>query len=224
MPMQFQDFDAPYLDRLRSGDRSTQAHFVAYFGELVRLKLRKRLRSFAAIEDVQQETFARVLHVLAEKGIHQPERLGAFVNSVCNNVLHEHQRSAYRETPVEEGVVDGIPDPAIGVIDAIATRQTQQVVRQILDELSERDRSLIKALFLEERDKDEVCREFGVDRGYLRVLLHRAKQCFKLHYLQRSQNSPGQASSSRTRSIPARQRMYHREALRLAAVQVSQRN
>ena len=161
MLMQFQDFDAPYLDRLRSGDRSTQEHFAAYFGELVRLKLGKHLRSFAAIEDVQQETFARVLRVLTEKGIHQPERLGAFVNSVCDNVLHEHQRSAYRETPAEDGVIDGIPDSAIGVVDAIATRQTQQAVRQILDELSEKDRSLIKALFFEERDKDEVCCEFG---------------------------------------------------------------
>jgi RNA polymerase sigma-70 factor (ECF subfamily) len=38
-------------------------------------------------------------------------------------------------------------------------------------------------VFLEERDKDEVCRDFGVDRNYLRVLLHRAKQTFKYHYM-----------------------------------------
>ncbi len=30
-------------------------------------------------------------------------------------------------------------------------------------------------LFYEQRDKDEVCRTLGVDRGYLRVLIHRAK-------------------------------------------------
>jgi RNA polymerase sigma-70 factor (ECF subfamily) len=224
MPMQFQDFDAPYLDRLRSGDRSTQTHFVAYFGELIRLKLGKRLRSFAAIEDVQQETFARVLRVLTEKGIHQPERLGAFVNSVCNNVLHEHQRSAHREVPAEDGVVDGIPDPAFGVVDAIATRQMQQAVGQVLDELSEKDRSLVRALFFEERDKDELCRELGVDRRYLRVLLHRAKQSFKSHYLQKAQNSQGQASSSPTRPFSARQRRDRSKTLRLAAIHVSQRN
>src|SRR3984885_5546250 len=224
MLMQFQDFDAPFLDRLRSGDRSTQEHFVAYFSELVRLKLGKHLRSRAAIEDVRQETFARVLRVLTEKGIHQPERLGAFVNSVCDNVLHEHQRSAYREPPAEDGVIDSIPDSAIGVVDAIATRQTQQAVREILDELSEKDRSLIKALFFEERDKDEVCCEFGVNRQYLRVLLHRAKQSFKSHYLQKAQNPKGQASLSRTRSFSARQRMHRRESLRLAAIHVSQRN
>src|SRR5580704_1438787 len=175
MLMQFQDFDAPYLDRLRSGDRSTQEHFVAYFSELVRLKLGKHLRSYAAIEDVQQETFARVLRVLREKGIHQPERLGAFVNSVCDNVLHEHHRLENREISAADGFVDAIPDRTIGVYDAIARRQMQQRVRQILDELSEKNRCLLKALFLEERSKDEVCRDFGVSREYLRVLVHRAK-------------------------------------------------
>ena len=43
--------------------------------------------------------------------------------------------------------------------------------------------NVLKAVFLEERDRDEVCREFGVDRSYLRVLLHRAKQEFKSEYL-----------------------------------------
>ena len=42
-----------------------------------------------------------------------------------------------------------------------------------------------KAVFLDERDRDEVCREFGVDREYLRVLLFRAKQEFKTEYLKR---------------------------------------
>jgi RNA polymerase sigma-70 factor (ECF subfamily) len=41
------------------------------------------------------------------------------------------------------------------------------------------DRRILKALYLEEREKDSVCREFGVTRGYLRVLLHRAKERFR---------------------------------------------
>ena len=48
---------------------------------------------------------------------------------------------------------------------------------------SERDRRLLREIFLEERDKDAVCQDFGVDRDYLRVLLHRAKQAFKAVYL-----------------------------------------
>ena len=183
MPLHFEDFDSSYLDRLRSGDLSTQQHFVVYFGKLIRLKVGKRLRSLAAVEDVRQETFTRVLRILAEQRIHEPDRLGAFVNSVCNNVLSEHRRLEKREISAPEGFVDAIPDRAIGPCDAIGLREMQLRVRQTLDELPEKDRCLLKAVFLDERSKDEVCRDFGVNRDYLRVLVHRAKQSFKSHYL-----------------------------------------
>jgi RNA polymerase sigma-70 factor (ECF subfamily) len=59
------------------------------------------------------------------------------------------------------------------------TQETQQQVRQILDQLEKRDREILTAIFLEERDKDDICRQFGVDRDYLRVLLYRAKAQFR---------------------------------------------
>jgi RNA polymerase sigma-70 factor (ECF subfamily) len=189
--LQFQAFDAPYVERLRSGDYRTQEHFVAYFGELIQLKLRARLRTPQAIEDVRQETFARVFAALrTPDGIRQPERLGAFVNSICNNVLLEHYRASSRDSSIEDEPEQDFPDPVIDVLGAVAAKQMEEKVRQILEELPERDRRLIRAVFLEERDKDEVCREFRVDRDYLRVLLHRAKQSFKLLYLKNIQNRP----------------------------------
>lgn len=189
--MQFQAFDAPYVERLRSGDFRTQEHFVAYFGELIQLKLRARLRTPQAIEDVRQETFARVFAALRNPdGIRQPERLGAFVNSICNNVLLEHYRASSRDSSIEDEPEQDFPDPVIDVLGAVAARQMEEKVRQILAEMPDRDRRLIRAVFLEERDKDEVCREFRVDRDYLRVLLHRAKQSFKSLYLKNIEKRP----------------------------------
>ena len=189
--MQFQPFDAPYVERLRSGDFRTQEHFVAYFTELIQLKLRARLRTPQAIEDVRQETFARVFATLrSPEGIRQPERLGAFVNSVCNNVLLEHYRASSRDSSLEDEPEQDFPDPVIDVLGAVAARQMEEKVREILEELPERDRRLIREVFLEERDKDEVCRDFGVDRDYLRVLLHRAKQSFKSLYLKNIEKRP----------------------------------
>jgi RNA polymerase sigma-70 factor (ECF subfamily) len=63
--------------------------------------------------------------------------------------------------------------------------QLKTKVREILLEMPARDRSLLKAVFLDERDREEVCREFGIDREYLRVLLFRAKQDFKTEYVKR---------------------------------------
>ena len=184
--MQFFTFDNAYLERLRSGEFRTVDHFVSYFSQLIQLKLRSRLRSPEAIEDVRQETFARFFATLrSEQGLRQADRLGAFVNSVCNHVLLEHYRSSTRDTPVADTEDDSaeIPDSRVDVLGDIMTRQTADTVRTVLDDLGERDRRLLKEVFLEERDKDEVCRDFGVDRNYLRVLLHRAKQAFKYQYM-----------------------------------------
>jgi RNA polymerase sigma-70 factor, ECF subfamily len=201
MLMQLQNFDGPYLERLRSGDFTTEQHFFAYFAELIRLKARKRLRTAVAVEDVQQETFARVLRGIAEHRIAQPERLGAFVNAVCNNVLREHYRSGCREIPTDDEF--DVPDPTLGVGDVLCLRQMQQQVRRIVLGLPEKDRRLIQALFFEERDKDEICRDFGVDREYLRVLLYRAKQAFKTHYLTSSM-PPQRSTQPRGAQAPMR--------------------
>jgi RNA polymerase sigma-70 factor (ECF subfamily) len=179
--LQFQTFDACYVANLCAGDRVTQEHFVGYFTELLRIKLRSRLQSLHVIEDVCQETFARVFTVLRKDGgLRQPERLGAFVNTVCNHVLFEQYRSYSRNDPLPE-----LPATGVDALEIVAARQIKRKVREILLELPPRDRLLLKAIFLDERDRDEVCREFGVDREYLRVLLHRAKQEFKMEYVKR---------------------------------------
>jgi RNA polymerase sigma-70 factor (ECF subfamily) len=76
------------------------------------------------------------------------------------------------------------------VLGAVAAKQMEEKVREILDEMPERDRRILREVFLEERDKDDVCRDFGVDRDYLRVLLHRAKQSFKSLYLKNIERRP----------------------------------
>ncbi len=185
--LEFFAFDASYVERLRSGDAHIEGHFVTYFSELIRLKLRSRLNSKEAIEDIRQETFMRVLALLrAEEGLRQPDRLGPFVNSVCNHVLLEHYRSQKRVTAMiddeTEATIAGREPSALSLLEA---KDTERVVRQILNELTERDRRLLQAVLLDERDKDEVCAEFGISREYLRVLLHRAKQSFKSFYISR---------------------------------------
>ena len=182
--MQFQEFDDSYLERLRAGDFRTQEHFVAYFSELIQIKLRSRLQSPQDIEDVRQETFVRVLTALRnEGGIRQADRLGPYVNSTCNNVLLEKYRSPKGTSldDEEEGIY--LPDTRMDVLGVLVAKQTQEKVREILDDMPEKDRRILKEIFLEERDKDDVCTDFGVDRNYLRVLLHRAKSSFRSQYI-----------------------------------------
>lgn len=180
--VEFFTFDKAYVERLREGDPSTEHHFVAYFEQLLRIKLRARTLPSDKVEDLRQETFIRVIAALRrEGGVRQPERFGAFVNSICNNVLLEHYRSSAKNQPMEDSHLE-IPDRVLDLEGMLVTKQSSEQVRKILDGMPERDRALLRAIFLEEKEKDVVCQEFGVDRDYLRVLLHRAKDKFKALY------------------------------------------
>lgn len=189
--MEFCEFDEAYVDRLRAGDYRTQEHFVSYFSELIRVKLRSRVRYADVIEDLRQETFARVLSALrSEGGIRQPERLGVFVNSTCNHVLQEYYRSSSKTTSSGETGLPEPPDTRSDTFSQVMAGETRDQIQQVLAGLTARDRRLIQEILLEERDKDEVCREIGIDREYLRVLLHRARLAFKAKYVEQIQTRP----------------------------------
>jgi DNA-directed RNA polymerase specialized sigma24 family protein len=38
---------------------------------------------------------------------------------------------------------------------------------------------VLRALVVHELERDEVCEHLGIDRAYLRVLLHRARKAFR---------------------------------------------
>jgi RNA polymerase sigma-70 factor (ECF subfamily) len=172
-------FDASYLARLRTGDAETERHFVSHFSNMIRLSMRYRLRSWDLIEDIRQETFLRVLNFLrSDRSLDRPERLGAYVHSVCINVMMELLRASTRHPPIADDAQQ-VLDTRVGPEGGVVTRERKELVRTILDDLSEKDRGILRAVFLEEADKTDICGRFKVDRDYLRVLVHRAKTRFR---------------------------------------------
>lgn len=171
-------FDDDYVRRLRERDGWTERHFVSYFTSLLSIKLRGKVPP-DAVDDVRQEVFTRVLGTIARGELHAGNRLGAYVNTVCNNVVFERYRKEGRTDALNE-------DAPIAASDdterATVARETRERVQDVLAAMPHRDAALLRALFLEENDKDEVCRRFGVERDYLRVLLHRAKERFRDEY------------------------------------------
>jgi RNA polymerase sigma-70 factor, ECF subfamily len=166
--------------KLAASDEEATRHFMRYFGGLIVIKLRSRALPASVIDEVRQETFVRVLlAVRKEGGIRDGSKLGAFVNTTCNHVLSEHFRKDSRYTALDPEHIE-LPAESDGAEQLLMRRDVQRKVRAVLSRMPERDRGILNALFLEERDKDSVCSEFGVGRNYLRVLLHRAKNSFRI--------------------------------------------
>ena len=157
-PLTTFSFDSEYMRRLAEGDPSVEEHFTAYFGRLLFLKLRGRVRSAQLAEDMKQETFLRVLQqIRSQRGIDQPERLGGFVNTVCHNVMMEFFRSESRHPQLPEAA----PDPVDSTIDldgALVDDERKRMVHSVLAELSGKDRTILRMVFLEDLDKTRSAR------------------------------------------------------------------
>ena len=137
--MTFETFNDDYVRRLTDGDSGAGEHFASYFGSVLFLKLRVRLRSIELIEDVRQETLTRVLVILREgEGVKRPERFGAFVNGVCENVVREFCRTDSRDESWDEHNIEEPIDPNVDLDASLINSDRQREIRLIFSALPEK--------------------------------------------------------------------------------------
>ncbi len=172
-------FDERFLNSLTNQDTDAEARLIDHFSRPVRLKLRARLRSPELAEDAFQETFLRIFRYFrGGKTLDNPSSLPGFVHSVCHNVALELLRAHTRQPQIPEHSVERA-DQSPGAESQMVTAERRQLVGRVLEELSERDRQVIRRVLLDEEDKDAVCSDLQVDRANLRLLLHRARIRFR---------------------------------------------
>jgi len=167
-------FDDFYVRRLKEHDRETEDHFTNYFAKLLFAKLRSRVAA-QDIDDIIQDVFARVLARLED--LRDSSKLGAFVLGVCNNVLLERFRKESRTESLTE-----VHERIAGRSDIEAeffSEEAAASVRLVLSSMRSHDAAMLQAIFLDDQDRGEICRRFGVSAKYLRVRLHRAKEKFR---------------------------------------------
>jgi RNA polymerase sigma-70 factor (ECF subfamily) len=179
--VEFYQFTREYLDRLRARDPATVDHFCAYFEPLLRMLLRARRVAPDLVDDLVQDTFRRVFEKLQNAAIREPNCFGSFVNSICKNALREKSREGLRNDPIEDAHYE-LPDKVPSALALLEAKEIKELVRSILKKMDKKDSQMLRDLYFLDKDKDEICRERGVDREYLRVLHHRAKIRFRKEY------------------------------------------
>lgn len=186
--VQFVAFDTTYVQRLADGDSETERHFVGYFGQLLGIKLRARVGEASLVEDIRQEVFLRVFRLIRKQnGVRQPERLGPLVNSICDHVILEFRRSGEKDPEQMPPALDRIDETA-DVETELLSVESSTAVRVVLETLPLREQLLLKSIYFDDQERDAVCRQQGVEREYLRVMLHRARSLFREKYLEYTQS------------------------------------
>jgi RNA polymerase sigma-70 factor, ECF subfamily len=149
----------------------------------VRYKVCYHLGSFCQdVEDVVQETLARFLRAIQDDKVRNPESVGAFLSGICNNVILEYRRRLWKEPSTDldaEVVHEGTVAPEAELLDL------REAIDTALAQLPKRDREILRAFFLQEKTKDEICGSMGLSDVQFRVALFRAKDKFRKIYHQK---------------------------------------
>jgi RNA polymerase sigma-70 factor (ECF subfamily) len=149
----------------------------------LRLKLRYKVlyhvgHNCADVDDLVQESLARFFRAQQRHMIRNTEEFGAFLNGVCRNVILEYRRRMRRE-PIAD---PDVPVPDAGVRPEAEILEMRDSIDHGLNELAERDRLILRALYLEGREKEEICKQWGMSDAQFRVVLFRAKERFRRVY------------------------------------------
>jgi RNA polymerase sigma-70 factor (ECF subfamily) len=152
--------------------------------ERLRLKLRYKVLYHVGhhcpdVDDIVQETLTRFVRAGRQSQIrNSAEEFGAFVNGVCRNVILEYRRRIRREPLADPE----IPIKDTGVRPEAEVFEMRQAIDQGLAGLAERDQKILRSLYLEGREKEDICREWGMTDAQFRVVLFRAKERFRRAY------------------------------------------
>src|SRR5579884_2036512 len=117
--------------------------------ERLRLKLRYKVlyhvgHNCPDVDDLVQESLARFIRADQRHQIRNTEEFGAFLNGVCRNVILEYRRRMKREPNLDQES----PIPEVGVRPDAEILEMRDSIDTGLAELAERDRGILRALYL----------------------------------------------------------------------------
>lgn len=135
-------------------------------------------RSCAEVEDVVQETMIRFVGALRAEKIRNPESVAAFLSGICNNVLLEYKRCLSRRPVTQAGPVSLDPPMASGP-DLVELRQ---IIGMVMSQLAPKEREILRAFYLEQRERPQICQALGISEAQFRVALFRAREKFREIY------------------------------------------
>jgi RNA polymerase sigma-70 factor (ECF subfamily) len=130
----------------------------------------RHLRDAAAADDLVQHVLIAVLTALREGRVQDSSRLDAYVLGTCRNSVMDMRRGEVRQRRVAERAAAGSPEgyePGWAAVD-------RGRLEHCLRSLEPRDRAVVLATFVEDRDADEIGQAMKLSTGNVRVIRHRA--------------------------------------------------
>lgn len=169
--MQVEVNDAELVRRIGSGDdREAEAELFRRMAPRIRLYGLRHLRNEAAAEDLMQQVLVTTLEALRARRLREPDKFAAFVLGTCRMTVLELRRGAQRKERLLQRFGPDLPvsvPPSMPQLD-------QEHLTRCLQNLKERERSVIVMSFYDEQAGADVAKFLGMSEANVRVIRHRA--------------------------------------------------
>jgi RNA polymerase sigma-70 factor, ECF subfamily len=162
--------DADLVRQIGSGnDLEAEAELFRRMAPRIRLYGLRHLRDEHASQDLTQQVMITTLEALRAGRLREPEKLASFVLGTCRMTVLDLRRGAQRKQRLLEHFgADLLPSqPSMPHFD-------HDQLTRCLENLKERDRTVVVMTFYDEQTGADVASFLGVSEANVRVIRHRA--------------------------------------------------
>lgn len=167
------------VGRIRDGRIDGMAELYQLFSKGIRFYLCRQLGP-QEIDDKVHDTFVVVVQAIRKGELREPQRLMGFVRTVVRRQVAAHidrvVHSRREQTELDSGA--RVPDPRGNPEEAAMFRQRNALIKQVLGELTARDREILTRFYLREESQEQICAEMSLSETQFRLLKSRAKARF----------------------------------------------
>ena len=158
------------------------SHLAAVYRDYpgLRALILRRVRDPDVAADILQDAAVTTLEKLRSGEIARPENLGGYLYRVALNHLRNHRRkdrTALSSADALDELRDAEDDPDWA---RVGRPQWARAARRMLDEMPvARDREVLVRFYLDDEDRERICRELGLSEEHFNRVIFRARNRFR---------------------------------------------
>lgn len=170
---------AALVERIRAGEEQALAELYAIFSKGIRFQLCRQLGP-QELDDKVHDTFLIVVEAIRRGNLREPERLMGFVHTIVRRQVAASIEAAVnrRRNQADLEAAAPVADESSSPEAQAIARQKIELMKQVLSEISSRDREILTRFYILEQSQEQICREMKLTETQFRLLKSRAKARF----------------------------------------------
>ncbi|OGE79713.1 MAG: hypothetical protein A2660_03025 [Candidatus Doudnabacteria bacterium RIFCSPHIGHO2_01_FULL_45_18] len=158
------------LQKAQNGDSEAFGLIYEHFSEKIYRFIYFRVSHKEVAEDILSDTFVKAWQKINQ--INTPQALSGWLYQIAKNNIIDYYRIKKDLVPLAD--VEETLEDQVSPVDIINLNLQQKKILEVLSQLPEDQREVIKYRFFEDLTSEEIAYVLGKTEGAIRVLQHRA--------------------------------------------------